>query len=65
MKAKSRRYKAAAVVLSGGMLLGNVSCVPDNYWVDLAGALISSAADTVMVDVIDDMLNPPATASEE
>lgn len=65
MKAKSLKYKAAAVALSGGMLLGSGTCVPDNYWVDLTGSLFASAADTVMLDAVDGALNPPPPAEAE
>ncbi len=65
VKTKRHRYQAVVLLLSGGMLLGSGSCVPEDFWADLVGTLITSAADTVVVGAVDNALHPAARTTQE
>ncbi len=65
MKTRRRTYSALAWLLSGGMLLSSGSCVPEDFWADLVGTLITSAADTVVIGAVDNALNPAARTTQE
>jgi len=56
---RKRMMKIAATALSGGMLLGSGNCAPDDYWVELWSGAVVTALDVVVVDVVDDAINPP------
>ena len=66
MKTKSRKLKAVAALLSGGMLLGSGGdCVPDNFWISLVDTAGQTAVGTAVGDVVLDALNPPAPEAAE
>ncbi len=51
--------RCALAILSGGMLLSTANCLPDNFYVDLWGAVLSDtltgAATSVTDNVIDQL----------
>ena len=63
MKIKQR--KVAAALLSGGLLFGSSTCVPDNYWPDLGGSLITSVTETILTGAINQTLYPPEEENED
>lgn len=46
----------------GGALLAAATgrCLPNNYWADFAGGLLTSAAETVIVTLVTDALDANA-----
>lgn len=57
MRAKA---KLTAITLSGGLLFGSGTCVPDNFWVDLGAGVAVTTVDTVVANALDNALNPDA-----
>lgn len=50
----NRTTRIGAALLSGGLLLGSGTCVPDNFWIDTWGATLSSAADAAITTFVFD-----------
>ena len=54
----SATKKVLAALLCGGMLLGSGNCVPDNFWVDLAGGAVGTAVETAIGEVVVNAISP-------
>ncbi len=54
--------RLAARLAFGGILLAAATgrCLPNNYWSDFAGGLLTSAAETVIVALVSEMVESAA-----
>ena len=51
------------MLLSGGLLCGlGGSCLPPNFFADLAGDVINTTVDAVVAEILDAMLNTAGAA---
>ena len=66
---KTRKMKCAALLASGGMVLGfGGSCVPDDFWMDTWGGVLWTTVNTVAGAAVEayviapmmDFIVPPA-----
>lgn len=49
---ENRTTRIGAALLSGGLLLGSGSCVPDNFLIDTWGGVLTSAADAAIATFV-------------
>ena len=53
-----KRSKIVALLLSGGVVCGfSGSCLPANFFADLAGELLNSAATTIFGEILNAVVN--------
>jgi hypothetical protein len=56
MKAKRGIGTRVILAFSGLYLLNNGACLPDNFYADLAGGLITVGAELIVSDVVADAI---------
>lgn len=52
MKLTRPTKRLGTALLSGGLLFGSGTCVPDNFWIDTWGAALSATADTALATYV-------------
>lgn len=63
---KTRKMKCAALLASGGMVLGfGGSCVPDNFWMETWGGVLGSTVNTAVDAYVTPLINDFIVPAEE